>query len=315
MIGLIIPTMIWATPTSAGAVDCATTYLVQSGDSWSWISRATGIYVRPLAAANGLTRDSPLHPGMELCVPAADSSNSPQQVKPASQTTPSVTSEASPTPATTATSDSANRLTAESCEATHEVARMESWSSIASRYRLPLRALLTANRATVDTTVHPGDRLCIPKAAAGAGATAGESSPASPPADEKPAAGTCEAVMRNYQRVMCMDLSDRRAIIGGRNGIRYDFPAVGGYGPIEESARTIPGTFSIGHKQPLTPRRQLRWGMSYGGGCIGDQIVHTVSRATLQSARGTGGCIGLLEADAKTAYDTLQIGDVIVIVA
>lgn len=113
---------------------------------------------------------------------------------------------------------------------------------------------------------------------------------------------------------MCMDLSERRAIIGGKGGIELSAPAVGGYGTLADCAKTLPGTYEIRHKQPITPRRKLRWGLSFGGGCIGDQIVHTVSRATLRSAKGTGGCIGLLEADAKAAYDILRIGDAIVIV-
>jgi hypothetical protein len=207
------------------------------------------------------------------------------------------------------------------CDAIHTVAGKESWSSIADRYHVRLRALLAANDALAETIIHPGGTVCVPTASVPpatptarprlAGTTPIKPDPIKP----DPASGTCEAAIADYDRAMCIDLSERRAIVGGRRGTSMEFPAVGGYGPAEECARTTPGTFAIGHKQAITPRRRLRWGISFGGGCIGDQIVHTVSRATLESARGTGGCIGLLEADAKAAYDALNIGDVIVIIA
>jgi LysM repeat protein len=323
--GLLLASLAWTSPSPAGAVDCASTYAVQAGDSWSRISHATGIYIRPLAAANGLTRESPLHPGMTLCVPAATATNSPQRAPSSEPSTPTMASD----PATSQPDQPKQAPPATvACDATHTVAPQESWSSIASRYHVRVRALLAANKATSKTIIHPGGTVCVPAASvspetpntATTVTTATTTTTTTPPANDSPASdgpakGTCEAAIASYGRAMCMDLSERRAIIGGRRGTSAEFPAVGGYGPIEECARTVPGTFHVGNKQPITPRRKLRWGISFGGGCIGDQIVHTVSRATLESARGTGGCIGLLEADAKAAYDTLNIGDAIVIIA
>ena len=316
--GLLLPTLMGTNPSRAAAVDCASTYVVQAGDSWSRISHTTGIYIRPLAAANELTRDSALHPGMTLCIPRATAANSPLGTPSAESTSPATTVPAARQPNQP---EPASRV-APTCPAVHTVDPEESWSLIAGRYNVPLRALLTANGATPEAIIHPGEAVCIPAASAPAASAPAASAPAAAPTavsttpvKAHPAAGTCEAAIVDYARAMCMDLSERRAIIGGRRGISMEFPAVGGYGPIEECARTVPGTFVIGLRQPITPRRKLRWGISFGGGCIGDQIVHTVSRATLESARGTGGCIGLLEADAKAAYDTLSIGDVIVIIA
>ncbi len=318
---ILIPPFMWTTPIEAGAaVECTATYVVQAGDSWSRVSRATGIYIRPLAEANGLTRDTPLHPGMALCVPLATPSNSPAD--PSTPRPVALATTAPPINESDGPGRSSGRPTA--CDAVHNVTSLESWSSIANRYQVRLRSLLAANAAKAETVIHPGETVCVPTAPAPRG-TPGTRTEAPTPARATPVQadpikagpdeGTCEAAIADYTRAMCLDLSERRAIIGGRRGTSMEFAAVGGYGPIEECARTIPGTFAIGHKQPITPRRRLRWGISFGGGCIGDQIVHTVSRATLESARGTGGCIGLLEADAKAAYDTLNIGDVIVIIA
>ena len=321
--GLLLPSLTWTNPSPASAVDCASTYEVEAGDSWSRVSHTTGIYIRHLAAANGLTRESALYPGMTLCVPAATATNSPMKMPAAESTSPPTTTATAsnptqpqptrPEPAQPEpTQPEPTRGVPPMCEAVHTVAPQESWSSIADRYHVRLPVILTANGAKPETIIHPGGTVCVPTASV----SPATPTPAStPPVKAGPAAGTCEAAIAGYNRAMCMDLSERRAIIGGRRGTSMEFPAVGGYGPIEECARTVPGTFAIGLKQPITPRRKLRWGMSFGGGCIGDQIVHTVSRATLESARGTGGCIGLLEAHAKAAYDTLDIGDVIVIIA
>ncbi len=308
-----------ASDPAAAVGSCASTYVVRAGDSWSAISHLTGIYIRPLAAANGLTRDSVLHAGMELCVPAADSSNSPHGTAGLTQAPTAVESSPLAPPARGDTTD---------CGVRHQVERTESWSSIALHHRVDIQSLISANGSTIDTIIHPGDQLCVPLAPAesaparsaqpgrsnSSASTSSASTSSTSRSSVRPAAEACESAIAGYRRAMCMDLSERRAIIGGRSGTTAEFPAVGGYGTVEDCARTVPGRFAIGNKQAVTARKRLRWGLSFGGGCIGDQIVHTVSRRTMDSATGTGGCIGLLEADAKAAYDILQTGDTLIII-
>lgn len=298
-------------PARADAQDCASTYVVQPGDSWSRISRATGIYIRPLAAANGMTRDSELHPGMELCVPPAGPGNSPRPAAPGPTTPPAppATTIAPPAPSTPPASPAG-------CQDAYRVRSGDSWSRIAKRLGTSAKRLAAANGTTIDGEIHPGDLICPPTG--GASPPPPGTPPSTPPPPPTPAPpppeGSCEAVLANYRRVLCMDLSERRAIIGGRNGVTHEFRAVAGYGSAKDCARTFAGKYFIRLKQQVTPRRKLKWGMSFGGGCVGDQIVHAVGEATMASARGTEGCIGLLEADAKTAYDTMRVGDPIVVV-
>lgn len=234
-------------PSAAQAAgDCASTYVVATGDSWSRISHNTGIYIRPLAAANGMTRKSVLNPGAQLCVPAATAANSPIG-RPKTTGAPESLPVAAPAPESPATTSSPPAV-------------------IQNSAPVPVRA-------------------------------------------------SCESAVSGYGRAMCMDLSARRLIIGGRDGVTHDFKAVAGYGNKQQCTLTEPGTFTISTKQAITLKRKLHWGLSFGGGCIGDQIVHAVGSGTLNSDKGTGGCLGLLEDDAKTAYDAMRVGDALVIIS
>lgn len=127
-------------------------------------------------------------------------------------------------------------------------------------------------------------------------------------------AGDCSEAIASRRRVLCMDLSARKAWIGVGGNVAHAFPAVAGYGRPEDCEHTFAGTYSIVNKQERTPRAGLHWGMSFGGGCVGDQIVHATSPGTMRSAHGTDGCIGLLEVDAATAYQVMRLGDPVVIV-
>jgi murein DD-endopeptidase MepM/ murein hydrolase activator NlpD len=48
---------------------CVSERTVAAGDSWYVISRATGVPIDALVAANDASRSSPIHPGQTLCLP------------------------------------------------------------------------------------------------------------------------------------------------------------------------------------------------------------------------------------------------------
>lgn len=290
------------------AASCASEYIVQSGDSWGSVSHATGIYIRPLAAANGMTRQDTLHPGMVLCVPAATSGNSPSPSDAATSTSGSSGSSSSSGSRVGSGSGSARPTT--SCRVGRYTVRAgDSWSAIAASLGTSLGALLDANDASADTTIHPGDSICTASATPRAtGRTRATRTAATA------SAADCADVVVSKSRVLCMDLSAHKAWIGVGGQVAHTFQAVAGYGRPEDCEHTYAGHYTIVNKQERTPQKGLHWGMSFGGGCTGDQIVHATSSATMGSAHGTDGCIGLLEVDAATAYQVMQLGDPVVIV-
>jgi LysM repeat protein len=295
------------------AKDCASQYTVVGGDSWSRVSHLTGIYIKPLAAANGMTRDSVISPGMVLCVPPANATNSPP---------PDVADPKTGVPATppqkpskqSSSSTTAAKPSSVICDLPYVVVRNDSWSAIADRSKKSLRSMLSANGATASTPIFPGDVVCLP--------TEGISQ--APPPEQprattttnppKPRPPTCAEIVAKYERVLCMDLSDHQALIGSDHELVHTFRATAGYGTVETCTKSVAGTFTIGAKYEFSPRKRLKWGMAFGGGCVQDQIVHAVGLGTLYSEAGTAGCIGLLEGDAKKAYDIMQVGDKVVIV-
>jgi murein DD-endopeptidase MepM/ murein hydrolase activator NlpD len=67
---ICLPAGATSTATAAAtARSCVSERTVAAGDSWYVISRATGVPVDALVAANNATRSSPIHPGQKLCLP------------------------------------------------------------------------------------------------------------------------------------------------------------------------------------------------------------------------------------------------------
>ncbi len=64
--------------------------------------------------------------------------------------------------------------------ATYTVVSGDSWSLIASRVKIKMAALVSANAATTSTVIHPGQTLCLPLAAPGAAPTVTTPVPATP---------------------------------------------------------------------------------------------------------------------------------------
>lgn len=116
-------------------------YIVQVGDSWFGIAERSGVKAGIIAGLNGMTLQSSLLVGTEICLPAG-------------ATVPPVKTTAAP--ATTQ---------APACSGTYEVRAGDSWSRIASRYSVTVTALLGANKATKKTTLLIGQEICLPKGA------------------------------------------------------------------------------------------------------------------------------------------------------
>ncbi len=176
---VLVAGFLWPTVFSATRVEAQTvtptaggTYIVQPGDSWTSLSRKTGISIRELQAANpGSVRPTGwLIVGEELVIPGA--------ATPTPLATATVASTATATEAAveapTATADPAAALpTTEAGERYYIVQPGESWNSIAQKFGVSAEAL----RAVNPRAVRPGlvlfrnEQLIIPTPPGSATAT------------------------------------------------------------------------------------------------------------------------------------------------
>jgi LysM repeat protein len=132
-----------AAPVSAAGFSCDSagpTYAVRSGDGWFTIANRVDVSARALLDANDATVDDLLLTGDRLCLPpGADVS--------------------------------------EACATTYAVRSGDGWLTIAGRAGVSASALLGANGADLERTIHPGDVLCLPEGAKpvepGAGSSSG----------------------------------------------------------------------------------------------------------------------------------------------
>ncbi len=126
-----------AIPAAAARSSAGTgTYTVRSGDSLFGIAQRLGVSTRSLLAANRLTLTSVIHPGQRLAIPAAAARSS-------------------------------------AGTGTYTVRSGDSLFGIAQRLGVSTRSLLAANRLTLTSVIHPGQRLAIPAAAARSSAGTG----------------------------------------------------------------------------------------------------------------------------------------------
>lgn len=140
------------------------TYTVRRGDSLIGISSTLKVRLRDLLAANKLTVESLIYPGMLLIVPGAT----------APATGAGAATPVSPTPSTTPAAG-----TASAAPLVYVVVAGDFLGRIASRAKVSLKALLAANKLSLTSVIHPGDRLVIPaggvvpgtSASAGSGST------------------------------------------------------------------------------------------------------------------------------------------------
>ncbi len=73
------------------------------------------------------------------------------------------------------------------CTLTYVIAKGDAWSTIASRAKVTMKALLTANGATVNTLLLPGKTICLPAGATAPSAPTTAAPVAKPPATTQPA--------------------------------------------------------------------------------------------------------------------------------
>jgi LysM repeat protein len=114
----------------AVATGAAPIYVVKDGDTLSGIAGRLGVRLSALMTANDLRLTSVIHPGQRLTVPGAAAS-----------------------PARGG--------------GTYTVRSGDALSLIAARHDVSLSALLAANNLTVNSIIHPGQRLTLPAGATG----------------------------------------------------------------------------------------------------------------------------------------------------
>ncbi len=119
-------------PTSSGG--CATKHVVERGDSWFAISKAAGVSLNGLLAANSAKATTVIRPGAEVCLPAGATSTAAAAAPPA-----------------------------RSCVSQRAVAAGESWYVISRSTGVPIDALVAANNASQSSPIHPGQSLCLPE--------------------------------------------------------------------------------------------------------------------------------------------------------
>lgn len=130
------------TPTAAPV-----TYTVRRNDSLIGISKTLKVKLKDLLVANKLTVESLIYPGMLLVVPGA-------AAQPAGGTSTASTPAATP-PASAPAAEPAAPLV-------YVVVSGDFLGRIASRAKVSLKSLLAANKLSLTSVIHPGDRLVIP---------------------------------------------------------------------------------------------------------------------------------------------------------
>ncbi len=152
--------------TAAAVVQCLS-YTVQLGDSWYGIAEKAGVKAGEIAGRNGMTLQSNLLVGSEICLP-------PGATVPPIKTTVA--------PQTTQ---------APKCSGQYTVKAGDSWSLIASRHSVTSTELASVNDKKVRSTLLIGDVLCLP---------VGAKAPAATSAPRPSSGGSSSGPTRTYTR-------------------------------------------------------------------------------------------------------------------
>jgi LysM repeat protein len=123
-------------------------YTVQPGDSWFGISERSGAPAGEIAALNGMSLQTNLLVGDDICLPEG-------------ATVPPVKTTAAP-----------QTTQAPKCSGEYTVRAGDSWSLIASRYSVSASELASANNKTVRSTLLVGKVICLPPGAKAPASTA-----------------------------------------------------------------------------------------------------------------------------------------------
>ncbi len=132
--------------TASPSRTCASTYVVQPGDSWYAMAERAGVKPGLLAGSNGVTTQEPLVPGDELCLPVG-------VVVP-------------PPPSTEESrSSSQQESSAPRCGLDYVVQAGDSWFGIASRAGVKAGPLAAVNGKTLGSPLKVGQTICLPEGA------------------------------------------------------------------------------------------------------------------------------------------------------
>ena len=165
------------------------TYVVKQDDTFFGIAKKLGVSMNALLAANAMTVNSVIHPGMVLVVPAGATA---------------------PLPTTSAASTgSAGRAPA----TTYVVQAGDALFNIARKYGVSLNGLLQANNLKIDSVVLPGRTLTIPAG----GTLAVSPTPASPGQATPTAAPAATAGAGTY----VVQAGDSIYGIASKHGLKY----------------------------------------------------------------------------------------------
>lgn len=96
---------------------------------------------------------------------AAPTTAAPTIPTPTSAAPTTAAKAAATTPAPTTAKPAAPSLAPRSCTNSHKVVAGDSWTRIAQQHGVKLAALLAANGATAETSIFPGNQVCLPASA------------------------------------------------------------------------------------------------------------------------------------------------------
>ena len=166
------------------------TYVVKQDDTFFGIAKKLGVSMNALLAANAMTVNSVIHPGMVLVVPAGATASL--------QTTSS-----------TSSNSTAGRAPA----TTYVVQANDALFNIARKYGVSLNGLLQANKLKIDSVVLPGRTLTIPAG----GTLAVSPTPAAPGQATPTAAPAATAAAGTY----VVQAGDSIYGIAAKHGLKY----------------------------------------------------------------------------------------------
>ena len=132
--------------TEAAVVECLS-YTVQPGDSWYGIAERAGVKASEIAGRNGMTLQTNLLLGSEICLPPG-------------ATVPPIKTTSAP-----------QATQAPKCSGEYTVRAGDSWSLIASRYSVKASELASVNNETVRSNLLIGKVRCLPVGAKAPAAT------------------------------------------------------------------------------------------------------------------------------------------------
>ncbi|MDI2036328.1 LysM peptidoglycan-binding domain-containing protein [Paenarthrobacter nitroguajacolicus] len=142
-------------PAPSGSTSSATVYTVVSGDTLGGIAAKHGVPLSSIFSWNNLNGSSIIYPGQKIKVSGGSAPSTPATPAPAP----------APAPAPLASTGS------------YTIKAGDTLSSIASRLKVSLSALMSANNVTATTVIYPGQKLTIP---GGSLQPAGETTPLVP---------------------------------------------------------------------------------------------------------------------------------------